>query len=867
MRSFALIGFATLVLAPHALGQYLDSQVNPETFKSPSGRYQLRVNPDDPHASQGGNYRLSLDGKVLWQKHFPFALLQAGVTDEGRFGGYAVRGTDFKLGEIVIVVAGSNGQIALSETHKRRATQVMHGSPDPKIEGLIFDAEDDRMTIRVSDPDVNKGSEQWWTYRLSDGKPGSRFEPKRYMGERTTWITEARTLPGTPLTLLSWWHYDDKAGAILTLVDADAKPVWRLDLKGDYEIGKDEFEHAAATMEFQRSGSILATAKNRFSIRRVRQKQKAFYSVEASGDTWKVTETGRQPYSPPATSKFQNPAVPQTSLRLVSKWKIPLGPVAPSAIHDIEDFEVVDGKWLAILCGGETPGLVVTDQAGRNARKIPLPKLNDVSGSESCLASLGRNRFLVTKTKSYRPSSTSAWLVDIVSRKVIPLTIPGKARITAAASFADGGFVTLETEDHAYTMSEGITVYDRFGKVSWRGEHGGGYGGEASELLSPEDVAVDSRGRIVVLDVIKHTLQFFSRGGKYLTNIDLDKVWKNQPEYPTQVRCIGDGFLLWDMSVAYRLDSKGRILETITPHLANSKPVDSRFDPQVDASGRIWLSDSEALYRLNKKGVVDATIGRVGGIGGLHKIENLLVAPGGMTYAFDATSREVHVFDPAGKRKVVVKPLRRDLKDSSYYSDDPLAVDDLGRIYVSGGAGGLVRYSALGKREIEIDPKWEAGGPVPRAWERGWWWFGTRLMDGKGKVVTTIDRLPNEDWVSRPSVPISVSAGGSLAVLESGDIRRNREKVKMGFYSPTGAPQATAEIQWDTEKLWQFAYDGRMVYFPREKDLLAFDKTGKPVWRFVLPPRKGAQWQAFPLRDGVAMFDGIDTVYSYATRR
>ena len=90
-QTVLLLGFSAVsAAAPLAQAQRLGRYtLNPKTYKSPSGEYELRVDPSTIYGPGEGSYRMTRKGAEIWAKKLPFTLWDAGVTDDGTTAGYA----------------------------------------------------------------------------------------------------------------------------------------------------------------------------------------------------------------------------------------------------------------------------------------------------------------------------------------------------------------------------------------------------------------------------------------------------------------------------------------------------------------------------------------------------------------------------------------------------------------------------------------------------------------------------------------------------------------------------------------------------------------------------------------------------------
>ena len=93
MRLHAVLLFGAAVLGaavPQAQAQRGGrATLNPKGYKSPSGEYELRVDPSTMYGQGEGGYRMTRKGQEVWAKKLPFTLWDAEVLDDGTVAGYA----------------------------------------------------------------------------------------------------------------------------------------------------------------------------------------------------------------------------------------------------------------------------------------------------------------------------------------------------------------------------------------------------------------------------------------------------------------------------------------------------------------------------------------------------------------------------------------------------------------------------------------------------------------------------------------------------------------------------------------------------------------------------------------------------------
>src|ERR1700693_4247408 len=189
--------------------QSMPPVVNPRTYRAPTGRYELTIDPSEVYGCGQASYRLRFADRERWSETLPFTLCEAALTDQGQVigygyssspGGFPSHAVDEGPGDFVVVILDANGATRLKETVKRAQSNFLHQWPDPLAPGLIVDTANDRAIVRVADPDVNRAHESWWIYRLSTATAVAKIAPADLMqdSEPARLILAARPIPGTP---------------------------------------------------------------------------------------------------------------------------------------------------------------------------------------------------------------------------------------------------------------------------------------------------------------------------------------------------------------------------------------------------------------------------------------------------------------------------------------------------------------------------------------------------------------------------------------------------------------------------------------------------------------------------------------------
>jgi len=870
-RRFLLLALLAVVLpalaaAPRSEArrrQYFSPVLDPRTYASPSGEWALYVNPGDKSGRGGATYRLRRKGAVVWEGPRPFALWEAGVADDGTVGGVAYsRGFEGwggrkpdDYGDFSVVVLGPAGEVRLQERTKRTPSRFLHDVPNPLANGVIVDGANDRLVVRVRDPDINRRAEGWWVYRLSTGREVRRFSPKPLLGEPkdgpTRFVIDARAVAGTPLVLAHWWRYDTSGGtrgARFTLHDPEGgdggAPVWSLELPRDYTVAGDEDAQDRLRDEIGEGFAILRTdAPGRFTLRFVAERRKVTFAVsrDGPGGKWRVTEVGpREPYVAPAAEPppFAAPEIrPRLRDRITLK-----APAAgkPSPIRGVHNLTVAGPGRLAFLRrDGATDLVLVEDRRGRVLHTVPLAKMA-LKGEDSidALVWQGGTRFLVFVARRFAKKTSDyfseAYRVDARTKTVARLVgFRAATSRSAAALPGAGGFLIL-------TYSQGLHAYDAAGRRVWtRSEEAGG---------DADSVAVLKDGTVAALDASDTAVTFLDpRSGRTRRTLSLNQAWGREANYPSDIVADlqGGGFVVHDFQgtpSVVRMSAAGRVLGGFVPHDTRGGRIEYP-DVSVGSDGRLWVSDKHALLRMDARGRPDRPVGQ------LREVAEFAVSPTGRILAADARTNAVHVFDRSGRWLHACAPAdTRDEDPASEFSRQAQPQIAFGPNDSFAVAGQW--FDAKGKRRAK-----PAGFRTPV--ER----------------VSRLRRRADATWLGFVYA-VAVSPGGALAVADTPNdttaARPSPVRARVSLYDPADAPLRVLPLPAAADDPYpEIAFDGRTLVVSVAKRVYAYlGATGQPLWQFARPaPAQGDPWQPFLTDAGrtLCLFDPYRrTLYRYA---
>jgi hypothetical protein len=293
-----------VTIVAQAAGQGLPASLTPKTYTSRSGHIRLKVESSDRYGGGAATYWYSRDGKEVWTRQLPITLWDGGVTDRGVIVGYAYT-TGLSAyrdrGDLVVLNIDASGAIKLQKATQRNGPIPVDGAPGPWVRAVIVDEANDRAIFRLGP------GEEWRSYTISTATPLASFQPEEFMDHPTFHtLTGVGLVPGTPLILLHWVREDRVYAAVLTLIDARGKPVWKLDLP----IDQRNAQNNEMAFELVRTRArILETSRpGEFDVLLRPERKRVSFSVTAkAGGGWIVREVARASYQGNTPQKDAKP--------------------------------------------------------------------------------------------------------------------------------------------------------------------------------------------------------------------------------------------------------------------------------------------------------------------------------------------------------------------------------------------------------------------------------------------------------------------------------------------------------------------------------------------------------------------------------
>jgi hypothetical protein len=874
---FAFLFGSILGVSQTAIADRLpEPPLHPKTYHSPSGAFSLFVDPSDRQGRGSADYHLLKGSREVWHGERPFTLRDVRVLDDGTVAGYGyTQGPEGwggasrdDYGEFVVAVFDPQGKVRLKEAVRRGYNGAVFEDqyPQPEARGLVVDSANDRLIVLVADPDINRQNTAWQQYRLSAEKSLGTIRPKQNMADsdRLHWSHDPRPIPGTPLTLVQWYRSEWEPylkGTHFAVVDMKGMPIWQRTLRDDYTIPGDEKAEDRLFEWFRANSAVLSVeAGGRFDLFFAKEGQRVSFAVQRDhAGAWKVTEIGRKQYNPPKQSIAcqvtgqLDEELPRISLDYLGA--IELRGSAPKSKSSFDEYDLrgftIDkrGRFVFIQHGvRKEGGLVRIDKQGAVVGRVPLPALKGEHEHWSGHASLGDDRFAVTKSQYGDEKRSKAWIADFASGKLAPLPDFECPSVDAMLGLPNGGFAVLATHHSKYTMEKELRAYDAKGRLQWK--VGEGQPNEPETLFSPEDICLTPDGLIAVIEVIGHKIKFYNQSGHFVRLIDLTQAWGREPRYPCEIEAMPSGELLVGDAVAsggvfVRMASSGKIRSEFSLRFPNGRQLTSSIRPGPD--GRMWTSQNRAILEVNYKGVVEHIVGEPPTAERLDGIAAATADRHGRLYALDEHTYCVHVFSLEGKPLFLCKPDPREIP-AGRVGFPNLTVSDAGEILVSrdgnssdNTSGGYLRFSAEGRRQgvvrlnlDSITEEWHFQPGTGRRWVRCY--KEIALVDARDRVTKTIKRRPNGDWLDGPDA-LAVAPDGSMVVFDCGFLA-SAPNPSLNVYSADGEPVRTFPTPAVLGRHMKIAFNGEWIAATGYNGPLALvDRTGKSLLDFGVGKR------------------------------
>ena len=868
------LGLAVLVAMP-GVGR---ETIQPRNLASPSGEWTARTDPSSKFGDGPSRVSVSYGGQPAWEAELPFTLWEAQISDGGQLAGYGFTAgypIGRARGELVVAILAPDGRELLHESKSLESSRFLHMPPNPRPLGSFLQPQLDRFVLRVADEDVNRGDETWWVFRLSSGEALGRVQPKQELGpaEDVGRSMEARAIEGTPLTLVQWYQSSwdpregGRPGTRFTLLADDWKPVWTLELAGDYVAADEQETDRRRDEALEQGGILVADEPGRFELRHVTAGERVRYGVEAdvaSPTGWTVHELGRTPHEavPPKSDGWP-------TLDLAKLATVPLNtdsPVATGPVHDVVEFDFDAASAVRLVrkegAGGHTLLTLAADGSVPQQARID-ELLPDAEGTRAWHW-IGDERWLFTLSPFDEDVVARAWFVDAASgdaREIADFAVPSVGMVRR---LPDGGFALLATFFRRHAAHTAFMAFDASGRRRWE-QIETGYDGSEANIYGASALAVEPDGSVLLLRS-NGRVQVFGADGRYERAVELSGL--NEHAYLTSLLVEPAGtWLVFEFSSehgveGHRFDREGSKLADLPMRDADGTPSTVRGGVRVDPAGGLWCTDGQSLQRLDESGVLRTRLGPAPDTEVLEEPFAIDFDDSGRLAVVDRRSHSIHLFTVDGQRDRVLHPDPGDFETHWFPLEDFVSAPD-GRLLVPGDSA----LDPMEERFLQFAPDGErlgwtqVGGDLldyPAAGGR-WAAAGSRYFpctltrfDAAGEPELSWSRRPNGDFYLSIDA-IDCGEDGSLAVLTGADEAR----LELDLYSPTGSALRTVDLHAAGGPYWNRLSQSSdwIAVSSFEKEALLVPRNGGSVSRVRLDESARDDGCAFTLSpDGAELW-------------
>jgi hypothetical protein len=869
IRALATVAFLlVLTVSARALAQGDAEHIDPQTWKSQNGEWVLHMDPTNPQGEGKASYHLTGSRKAGWSATLDWTLRDARVSNAGAVIGYAYdSGYMGWGGNLVAIVIDPDGIVLASDEHKRDGPAMAIDPPppgEPRGNGVILDEDGDRGIVRATVNVSGRGNPSvWWVYHLSNGKLISEFNPPQPASGDLKFSREiaAELVPGTGLVLVHWYVYGSES-ARFDLLDREGKSVWSKDIEGEYAHLGDRWRWWSLFEDRVRQIEVSPSA---FTIASYSLKKRLSFGVEHKVDgAWSVDEKGAVDGEPSSSPRRPTEWEPR-ALTLEMRGEITLGtPSGPTPISGITDLHM-DGMgrmgWVRWADNNGSVRFVLVNQDGTVLHDLPLDIPKHEHGSLPTAAWLKDDRWIVAQSVYAADGGATgeAFFLDTEANKLTPLPQFEAGSLVHLSATGDGGFVCLSSLSGNYTIRQQVVRYDAEGKPQ-SGKTTPGYG--QGDMIS--DVCVLTDGSVAELvDPPGAVVKVYRPG------VDAPEVWKLTSEmgggfiYVAHIRPDKDGGLIVHESserpVLYRFDKNQKLWQTLRVRGPNDESFRLYDALAVAPDGHVWVSDHMRLFRLDDTGKADKALGGPPE-GSMAEPVALTFDKDGAIYALEKGTACVHIFEPDGKPRRVLRPLPTDVP-----TQDALAwiqVSDDGKIrYRMTWEGRVMVFAADGTRigpepkgDDDYKTKFRAIPGFGGKWETDY--QSMRRVNQENVAVQTITRRPGGEWF-RNIKAAAAAPDGSLAVIcqESrggpfADMGPPADGPWLCIYSPEGKGIAEQKIPPVSYAL-NLSFDGKRALIRDDKSVTVvpvpfaapscwtIPDKGKNYWTVQVDPKTG----------------------------
>lgn len=838
-------------MGPRTPEPFSENIVDPFESLSTDGILRLVVTPTSEEGRGPAHYRLERAGRLVWESDLPWTLRAAVVTRDGAVAGYAyTEGLYGYRSDLVLVVLAPDGAILRSEAHSRDEAYVCANPPPPGLP-LVRDVVPDEHHARVLFVvDLNEADYRGragcrvWAYCTATGtRTADLALPDLHANEyRSARFVALLPVPGTPLLAVQWIVNDQGSqSAIIQLIAPDDSVVWTHRIHDEYAVSCPQPETTQ-----------LSASDGQISFDSLKDHRRTTFAISRDAGAWSVRELSQAP----APLGRAEPAITGVLRRTRS---VALRTPEPELVYGgISSLDIDDRTRIGWISRhpGEHARFVLVDQQGRCVADHSL-EFERRRGVAKCLAWIAGDRWIIGgAVRSDHATTSSAWWFDAGTGEATPIDGLEGCAVHRVARAADG-FALLIGTDPRSSRTDLVVRCDA--------------GGNRRDIRPAFENVFQNE--IVDLDILSDgTLALLRTSGRDAVELRTPQEWgscsllldqvagprarDDAPYYTTLRADVDAGIILYEFRrrLLQRIDRHARLRAAFTPVGRAGEPF-RLGSYAVDPAGRIWCTDRVRLFRLGEAGRADLVFGDPPP-GTMAVPATIALDPHGAIYALESGTGALHVFDPDGTPRRVLRPNPEDTQRNESVADLTVWHDGTVRAQVT-SSDPIVVYSPEARLRTTTAPRKKGERDWRPVQGGGWEWCveAIRRVDpttGSATRSREILHRPDGGWIVRIEQCIA-APDGSLALL---CVRSSwmgfGESCTLCIYAADATGVAAVRLSELPlgRRLW---YDGSIVRLSDDTGFTEFSRILKgPARRFNLPD-PSAGWHVLPLsRDHVA---------------
>lgn len=780
-----LLAVTAALLPSAAWGEDDEALLDPSVYRSPSGRYVVEVNPDEPWGRGGATYSLRCDGRLRWKKTLPYSMREVVVGDDGVFGGAAMlanrevwrRGRP--TGWVVCAVIGPTG-IVFAEHRTEQHDSGPHGRREPSLTG-VWGTPDNRMLVdlRYYGGKATTTNHIWQQYDLRLGALASGREvaaPEFECDGRRYWIFQAASrVSAVPLMLVQWSAFcGTNHRTIFGLHDLTGTCVWSMSTSDTASKQGD-----ATFIEARSQEIVLSSPEEGWT---------KTFAIRANAPTvggWLVEEVESVAFERPKQEVKSAPELAEITLRYIGKIELEPAWAEWTPYEGIKSFAIArDGSKATLRIQETRPfrgyewSLRIVDPKGETETEVPLQ-----AGAKQAVA---QPPLLPGVKRGFAPrhifATPDGWLLLDDARfspavgasmqridpagAVIEVVEPAMTRMDAATTLSDGRLACIPA-----LMAEKpkVALLKRDGSVEW-----------SHDLeCSPSNIAATSSDCVAIVDMCGEEVSVWDSAGRQRPSINIERSlgWK-----PNLVKNIYGG--AGDTLI---IEALGRGPDFTVLSLDGARLAEFDLGPfgssltegpmiRADLDGALWMTDGQSLQQIDTAGRVLRQVEPPAKHGCVDDLYSVAASPNGCIYGLRWASHDIFVFDSDGH---YLRWLGSAVTNSESYRTRGAALTVAGDgsacfAHDGGDRTYFQRFSLDGRRSfvpvasLPMTTFYSAVFAARSGDERVWALGNSELslLNSDGSIAASTKRRSDNKWLRGGS--LAVAPDGSLALTQPG---------------------------------------------------------------------------------------------------